>query len=330
MAKKLSEAEWAKVRHDREEKGLSFHDLADKYNVSSATVYRKSKTDHWKVPQLNEDQVNETDNETVNETPKPVKGKGIKPDCFSENETKQPKRNETKRNETENETAKKPESFDISSYVDRLKHNFDPTRARDREFMSFQLSEIDKHLGDLSSVFDGCGFNGKYRPEFARIAYNIALLGGTPESLAETLNVSEQTIYNWLKTYPEFHIAWVGGKDFADANVVKSLYKRAVGYSEEVEESRTDKDGNVLTAEKTVIFAPDVQAQMFWLKNRQPLNWKDNVEVQEEIPAAVIDKAAAEERYTRVINKAADLKAKFTGRGARLGLTLDGEAEEID
>lgn len=330
MAKKLSEAEWAKVRYDREEKGLSFHELAEKYNVSSATVYRKSKADKWRVPNTDPGIENETDNETVNETPKAIDTKKIKPDCLSENETKQPKRNETKRNETQNETAKNPESFDITGYVNNLKQSFDPSRARDREYMSFQLSQIDEHLGDLSSIFDDAGFNGKYRPEFSRIAYNIALLGGTPESLAHTLNVSEQTVYNWLKTYKEFHIAWHGGKDFADANVVKALYKRAVGYREEVEESRTDKDGNILTSEKVIVIAPDVNAQVFWLKNRQPLNWKDKVEVQEEIPAAVIDKDEAQERYDRIVNQAAELKAKYHGRGERLGLTLDGEAEEID
>ena len=116
MAKKLSEAEWAKVRYDRENKGLSFHDLADKYNVSSATVYRKSKADHWKVPVLDIDQVNETNetkNETESETVKPVKGKGIKPDCLSENETVKPKRNETKRNETANETDVLAEDVDL-------------------------------------------------------------------------------------------------------------------------------------------------------------------------------------------------------------------------
>lgn len=336
MAKKLSEAEWAKVRYDRENNGLSFHELADKYKVSSATVYRKSKADHWKVPELDPDQGNETKNETDSETVKPVKSKGIKPDCLSENETKQPKRNETKRNETQNETAQDSKSFDVQSYVDSLKSNFDPSRARDQKFIGYQLEQIDQHLGGLVDVIgvdsghETLGNASKYNPAFARVAYNIALLGGTPKSLAEILNVSEQTVYNWLKTHNDFHIAWYGGKDFADANVVQALYKRAVGWREEVEESRTDKDGNVLTAEKVLVFAPDVQAQMFWLKNRQPLSWKDKVEVQEEIQVAVIDKAAAEERYTRVLNKAADLKASLGGRAERMGLILDGESEELD
>lgn len=332
MAKRLSEAEWAKVRHDREVKGLSFHELADKYDVSSATVYRRSKTDGWKVPELKEDQVNETENETVNETDKPDTPEGIAIDLPSENETK---RTKTKRNETANETGQNPKHFDAQDYVDRLKSNFDPSRARDREYVGYQLEQIDEHLGGLVDVIgvDGGAIGGnasKYNPAFARVAYNIALLGGTPKSLADILNVSEQTVYNWLKTHNDFHIAWYGGKDFADANVVKSLYKRAVGYDREVTESREDKDGNVMESTKVLVFAPDVNAQVFWLKNRQPHLWKENVEVQEEVKAAVIDHAEAEQRYTRLLNKANDLKQTLQGRGQRLGLTLDGEAEEID
>lgn len=57
--------------------------------------------------------------------------------------------NETKRNETANETDKNPESFDITSYVNNLKQSFDPSRARDRDYMAFQLSQIDEHLGGL-------------------------------------------------------------------------------------------------------------------------------------------------------------------------------------
>lgn len=339
MAKKLSEAEWAKVRYDRENKGLSFHDLAEKYNVSSATVYRKSKADHWKVPVLDDDQVNETNetkNETDSETVKPVKGKGIKPDCLSENETDKTKRNGKKRNETANETDQNSKDFDVKGYVDSLKSNFDPSRARDREFIGYQLEQIDHHLGglvDVIGVNSGDEFFGnasKYNPAFARVAYSIALLGGTPKSLAEILNVSEQTVYNWLKTHNDFHIAWYGGKDFADANVVKALYKRAIGWREDVEESRTDKDGNILTSEKTLVFAPDVQAQMFWLKNRQPHNWKDKVEVREEVTVAIVDHEEANARYNSILDKASSLKASLHSRGSRLGLTLDGESEEVE
>lgn len=358
MAKRLTEAEWAKVRHDREVKGLSFHELASKYDVSSATVYRRSKAHNWSEPDAevsnptegdntddSEDEVKETRAERLKRKRTELKNRPkIKPDCFSDdepspvdetkrnetNETKRNAENETKRNETPNETDENSKEFDVQGYVDSLKKTFDPTRARDRDYMSFQLESIDAHLGELSDVYRGGTDdhgNNKYHPAFARIAYHIALLGGTPTSLAKTLNVSEQTVHNWLHRYPEFNIAWVGGKDFADAKVAQALFKRAVGFQQTVEDYKTER-GELVPIEKTVIFPPDVNAQIFWLKNRQAENWKEKVEVQEQVQIAVIDHEAANARYVEILDTAQQLKNKMNGRMERMGLTLDGDVGE--
>lgn len=62
------------------------------------------------------------------------------------------KRNGKKWNETQNETVRNPKPFDIQGYVDSLKSNFDPSRARGCEFISYQLEQIDHHLGGLVDV----------------------------------------------------------------------------------------------------------------------------------------------------------------------------------
>jgi len=225
MAKRLSKAQWAKVKVDREYKGLSFHDLANKYGVSSATIHRRAKFEMWS-------------NNFVDD--------------------------QTKRNETANETDGSADHIDLKRDPETIKQNFHPSRMKDKNYMQYQLGEISKHLSDLSSVFEPIG-RGKYRLEFANIAYNIALLGGTSDRLAETLGVNETTIYNWLKAYPEFRIAWVAGKDLADAEVVRALHKKAVGYQ--------------MTIEDFKVYKGDVNAQRFWLINRQPDAWKDKVNV---------------------------------------------------
>lgn len=330
MAKRLTEALWAKVRVDREKKGLSFHELADKYGVSSATIHRRAKSNHWSEPVCTEQtKRNETEEVERNETSgkqvksfdekvKALRAK-VKPDCLSEPDSK------PKQNETQNETSTPVERIDLKRHPETVIQNFDPSRAKDKTYMHYQLEAINEHLGDLSSVFDSDN-RGKYRPEFAKIAYNIALLGGTPERLAATLSVSEQTIYNWLNTHPEFQIAWVGGKDFADAEVAKALFKKALGYQITVEDFKVYK-GDLVPYDKTVIVEPDVNAQKFWLINRQPNDWKEKVEVREEINVAVIDSAAAEERYKNILNEALALKTAYSGRAERLGLTLDGDSE---
>lgn len=342
MAKRLSEAQWAKARYDREHTGLSFRELVLKYNVGIGTIHRRAKEDNWSEPGTGQSSKPETKRrskkkddvtpECLQDEPKeekPIKDKH-RPVKRNTNGTSGTEQNGTEQNGTLNGTPENSKDFDLNGYVDGIKEKLHPSRARDRDYMAFQLSQIDEHLADLSDVFDADGFTGKYRPEFARIAYHIALLGGTPESLANTLSVTEKTIYLWLDTYREFKIAWYGGKDFADANVVKALYRRAVGWKEDVEESRTDKEGNIATTEKTLIFAPDVQAQMFWLKNRQPQNWKDKVEVREEVTVAIVDHEEANARYNSILDKASSLKASLHSRGSRLGLTLDGESEEVE
>lgn len=348
MAKRLSEAQWAKARYDREHTGLSFRELVLKYNVGIGTIHRRAKEDNWSEPGIGQSSKPETKRrskkkddvtpECLQDEPKeekPIKDKH-RPVKRNTNGTSGTEQNGTEQNGTLNGTPENSKDFDLNGYVSSLKSNFDPLRARDREFISYQLEQIDHHLGglvDVIGVDDGndiLGNASKYNPAFARVAYNIALLGGTPKSLAEILNISEQTVYNWLKTHNDFHIAWYGGKDFADANVVKALYRRAVGWKEDVEESRTDKEGNIATTEKTLIFAPDVQAQMFWLKNRQPQNWKDKVEVREEVTVAIVDHEEANARYNSILDKASSLKASLHSRGSRLGLTLDGESEEVE
>lgn len=358
MAKRLSEAEWAKVRYDRENKHLSFGELAEKYGLSKSSIHSKAQKDGWK------DIDSSTPPTPVKKTkPKPV-GK-IKPDCLQD-EPVQPKakkektvkpvdpepveqidedeehntlsrserwdqirqkRTEEKENRTDNRTDDKENSFNYQGYIDGLKSSFDPTRARDRAFVSFQLEQISTHLTDLSSVYESEN-KGKYRPQFCRIAHQIALLGGTPSILADTLSVSEQTVRNWLDTYPEFKIAWVGGKEFADAQVTQALFKRAVGFTQVVEDFKTER-GELVPIEKTIVFAPDVQAAQYWLNNRRPQDWKANVEYKEPIPAALVDHAAADAMYEKIMDNALVLKEQFYGRAERMGLTLDGECEEI-
>ena len=54
-----------------------------------------------------------------------------------------------------------------------------------------------------------------------------------------------------------------------------SLYQRAVGYSYETIKIFCDKNGNVTKMPYREHVPPDVTAQIFWLKNRDPAHWRD-------------------------------------------------------
>jgi hypothetical protein len=70
-----------------------------------------------------------------------------------------------------------------------------------------------------------------------------------------------------------------------DFEVENALHKRAMGYSytEKVYDRRVDKETGeeqmVLTREYVKHVPPDVTAQIYWLKNRKPEEWRDRREV---------------------------------------------------
>lgn len=135
----------------------------------------------------------------------------------------------------------------------------------------------------------------KYKAEYAPIAKALCFAGATVEGLATYFSVSAETINQWGKKYPEFEEA-LNERAVADQRVIGKLYERAMGMefdeeTKEVEAFGFDQDGNEvsmksaslhrverkLVTKKVVrkLLAPDVTAQIFWLKNRQPQDWRD-------------------------------------------------------
>ena len=124
------------------------------------------------------------------------------------------------------------------------------------------------------------GRRTKYRPEYAERARKFCLLkGATDQQLAEHFGVAESTIKEWYKKHPEFSAQTEAGKSGADMNVVEGFYKRAVGI--EFTETTSELVDGELTVTKQVkkFIPPDAGAALNWLKNRQPEDWRDKVEV---------------------------------------------------
>lgn len=119
----------------------------------------------------------------------------------------------------------------------------------------------------------------EYRPEYAHIAHQAALLGATDAQIAAFFKVTETVIQRWKKQHPEFAKAIKDGKLMADAEVAHGLYRIAIGYQctetqrkEVVNENGEKRLVEVITITKDV--PPDHQACRFWLCNRQPALWK--------------------------------------------------------
>ncbi len=101
------------------------------------------------------------------------------------------------------------------------------------------------------------------------------------EQIAKNIGISPSTLYVWKNKYPEFSEALKRGKEVIDIQVENALLKRALGYDyEETKVVEENKDGVIShREEKTIKFViPDTTAQIFWLKNRKPKEWRDKVD----------------------------------------------------
>lgn len=71
------------------------------------------------------------------------------------------------------------------------------------------------------------------------------------QDICEVIGITKPTLYKWIKESDLIKQALSSGKEVADAMVQNALFTSAIS-------------GNVL-------------AQIFWLKNRRPQQWRDKV-----------------------------------------------------
>ena len=121
--------------------------------------------------------------------------------------------------------------------------------------------------------------------------------GLTDEQIAKNLGISIQTLYTYKNKYIEFFEALKKGKEVIDTEVENALLKRALGFKEKIMKpfkiKRVEYENGkkvleyeeIIQAEAEEYIPPDTTAQIFWLKNRKPTDWRDkrDVEIKEEI-----------------------------------------------
>lgn len=131
-----------------------------------------------------------------------------------------------------------------------------------------------------------------------------ARTGLTDEQIAENMGIHPSTLYEWKKKYPEINESLKTGKEVIDFQVENALLKRALGYEyEEVKQiiEKDEKGKDRKRVEKTTKVAlPDTTAQIFWLKNRKPPEWRDRQEIAH---SGEIDFKAKQEKIEAYLDK---------------------------
>lgn len=108
--------------------------------------------------------------------------------------------------------------------------------------------------------------------------------------IIKKMDISESTLYLWKKKYPQIEEALRQGKEVVDIFVENALFRKAMGYNVQVEKKIKLKDiiyndsGKKISEKERlesyledVHIPADTTAQIFWLKNRKPKQWRDKV-----------------------------------------------------
>lgn len=113
--------------------------------------------------------------------------------------------------------------------------------------------------------------------------------GNTDKEIAEKLGIG----YSTYRKYKTSNVALKGaiatGKDKANQEVEKALYKKCIGYkyteevATKVKEEVLAADGKTILVKEDVVIkqvkkycGPDLNAQKFWLINRERVKWKED------------------------------------------------------
>lgn len=101
--------------------------------------------------------------------------------------------------------------------------------------------------------------------------------GLTDEQIAKNIGIRRETLYDWKKKHSNISNALKKGKEVVDRQVENAMLKTALGfhYTEEM----VTPEGEVV--EVTKFNKPNTTAQIFWLKNRKPNEWRDKQEIEQ-------------------------------------------------
>jgi hypothetical protein len=124
------------------------------------------------------------------------------------------------------------------------------------------------------------GRPSKYKEEYNELVYKLCLLGAKDKEIADILEINEDTLNEWKKAYPELSESIKKGKEIADAEIAKSLYHRAKGYSHEEDKIFYDKDKGPVIVPTIKHYPPEPLAVAYWLNNRRGRDWRQKQEIE--------------------------------------------------
>ena len=146
--------------------------------------------------------------------------------------------------------------------------------------------------------------------------------GLTNEQIASNIGINRDTLYTWIKKYPDISDTLKKGKEVIDRQVENALLKRALGYSyDEVTQERMESGELEVTKVITKHVSPDTTAQIFWLRNRKGMVWSnkdaldaENTKANTALTKAKISMIEGATPNTDMLQSLLDLEMKRNGK----------------
>lgn len=100
--------------------------------------------------------------------------------------------------------------------------------------------------------------------------------GLSNDQIAENMGIDRATFYRWANKYSDFGDVLKRTKEITVYEVEDAMFKAAKGYFVEETKTITNKDGKTLRIETNKKWIPpNTTAQIFYLKNKDPDNWRE-------------------------------------------------------
>lgn len=109
------------------------------------------------------------------------------------------------------------------------------------------------------------------------------------KQIAHNMGVSYTSLREWKNQFPAIAEALRKGKEVVDREVENALFKSAIGYTQTIRKPVKVRDVEYdpgtgrkvreverwVAVEEEIHVPPQVTAQIFWLKNRKPDQWRE-------------------------------------------------------
>ena len=115
--------------------------------------------------------------------------------------------------------------------------------------------------------------------------------GLTDEQIAKNIGICRDTLIEWKKKYSDISDTLKINKEIVDTQVENALLTKALGITKVVKKpikvkevqydngKRVSEKEHIEYADEEIYIPPDTTAQIFWLKNRKPEEWRDKKDV---------------------------------------------------